>query len=165
MSGLLNFLRARSNDRGLLADLRCALVESKRHRAWPALAAFGGVGDDWKARCVQTVAGLYALHPKEAREGNFGTSCRALIGDDERLKLDESREVGPLARRFQHLLAADREEVFDRVIRLVMRAKSAEVPVNYQCLYDDLAKWQYNPEIVRVQWAKQFWVPNVEEIV
>lgn len=165
MSGLLEFLRARSNDRGLMADLRCALVESKRHRAWPALAALGGVGDDWRAMCVQTVAGLYATHPKEASEGDFGTTCRALLSDDERKTLHEAREVGPLSRRFQHLLAADREEVFGRVVRLVMRAKSEDMPVNYGCLHDDLMKWQFNPEAVRVRWAKSFWVPHVEEVV
>lgn len=165
MSGVLEFLRARSSDRGLLADLRCALVESKRHRAWPVLAAFGGVGDDWRALNVQTVAGLYAMHPKEKAEGDFGTTCRALLSEDERQKLHDAREVGPLSRRFQHLLAADREEVFDRVTRLVMRAKSAEVAVNYDGLFEDLKKWQYNPEAVRVRWAKSFWVPNVEEIV
>lgn len=165
MSGLLEFLRARSNDRGLLADMRCVLVESKRHRAWPVLAAFGGVGDDWRALCVQTVAGLYAMHPKETAAGDFGTTCRALLSDDERQKLYEAREISPLSRRFQHLLAADREEVFGRVTRLVLRAKSEEVPVNYVQLHQDLQKWQYNPEPVRVRWAKSFWVPNVEEIV
>lgn len=164
MSGLLDFLRARANDRGLLADLRCALVESKRHRAWPVLAAFSGVGDDWKALCVQTVAGLYAMHPKETAQGDFGTTCRALLSDDERQNLHDAREVGPLSRRFQHLLAAEREEVFERVTRLVMRAKTEEAPVNYERLYDDLMKWQYNPESVRVRWAKSFWVPYVEEI-
>jgi CRISPR system Cascade subunit CasB len=163
MSGLLEFLRARTNDRGVLADLRGALVESKRHRAWPILAGFGGVGDDWRAQCVQTVAGLYALHPKEASVGDIGTTCRTLLSDDERTKLYETREVGPLSRRFQHLLAADGEEVFGRVTRLVMRAKSEDIPVNYAQLLQDLTDWQYKPESVRVRWAKSFWVPQVEE--
>lgn len=165
MSGLLEYLRARSNDRGLLADLRSALVDSKRHRAWPALAMFGGVGDDWRALCVQTVAGLYAMHPKETANGDIGTTCRSMLSDDERQKLHETREVGPLSRRFQHLLAADDDEVFGRVVRLIVRAKSEDIPVNYVKLQQDLQQWQYNPESVRVRWAKSFWVPDVEEIV
>ena len=167
MSGLLEFLRARSNDRGLMADLRCALGESKRHRAWPVLAAFGGIGDerDWRAMCVQTIAGLFALHPRETAEDDFGTTCRALLSNDERQKLHDARDIGPISRRFQHLLAADGEEVFGRVVRLVMRAKSEEVPINYGRLHDDLMKWQYSPEAVRVRWAKSFWVPHVEEVV
>lgn len=164
MTALLDFLRVRSNDRGVLADLRGALVDSKRHRVWPILAAFGGVGDDWRALCVQTVAGLYALHPKEAQVGDLGTTCRALLSDDEHQKLYETREVGPLSRRFQHLLAADGDEVFGRVMRLVMRAKSDDVPVNYEQLLQDLKDWQYKPEAVRVRWAKSFWVPHVEEV-
>jgi CRISPR system Cascade subunit CasB len=146
-----------------MADLRCALTESKRHRAWPALAAFGGVGNDWKALSTQTIAGLYALHPKEANQGDLGSTCRTLLSDDERGSLTETGEVGPLSRRFQHLLASDGEEIFGRVVRLVMRAKNEEKPINYEQLAHDLKDWQYQAERVRVRWAKSFWAPEVEE--
>jgi len=39
MSRLLEQLRRRKEDRGMMADLRCALVESKKHRAWLLAAA------------------------------------------------------------------------------------------------------------------------------
>lgn len=148
-----------------MADLRCALVESKRHRAWPILAPFGGVGEDWRAHTVQTIAGLYATHPVMTQEGDFGNTCRRMLSDDERKALTDTGEVGPLSRRFQHLLAAVDEEIFDRITRLALRAKSAELPINYVRLHDDLLDWRYRRQSVRTRWAKSFWAPEVKESV
>ena len=63
-----------------------------------------------------------------------------------------------MTRRFQHLLASSREEVCDRVARLVLYAKSKEIPVNYSQLENDLFYWS---DSVRIRWAKSFW--RVEE--
>jgi CRISPR system Cascade subunit CasB len=59
-----------------------------------------------------------------------------------------------MTRRFQHVLAASRDEVCGRVSRLVLFAKSKEVRVNYDQLYSDLLYWS---NVVRVRWAKSFW--------
>jgi CRISPR system Cascade subunit CasB len=162
---LLRFLRSRCEERGVMADLRCALVEGKRHRAWAYLGRFGGIGDSPKARTVQTIAGLYATHPETTTEGNFGTVCRRLSNDEEQEKLDKAEGVGPISRRFQHLLAAEGEEIFDRVVRFVLRAKAEEIPVNYAELYVSLYCWQWpdGADRVRTHWAQSFWTPEVEE--
>lgn len=160
--GLLKFLRSRQEDRGFMANLRCALVESKRHRAWPYVANFGGIGEQHRNKVVQTVAGLYATHSEETHEGNFGATCRKLLSDDERKMLNQAEGIGPLSRRFQHLLAADGDEIFDRVVRLVLRAKAQDIPVNYEQLYKDLLDWEYRTDRVRVRWAQSFWTPEVE---
>jgi CRISPR system Cascade subunit CasB len=159
---LFEFLRSRRDDRGLMADMRCVLVDGKRHRAWPYLGRFGGIGDTHLARTVQTVAGLYATHPEETSEGDFGALCRALLGEEERKQLATAAGVGPISRRFQHLLAAEDEEIFDRIIRLVLRAKAEDIPVNYQRLFEDLLNWQYRTERVRTEWARGFWAPMTE---
>lgn len=163
--GLLKFLRSRQEDRGFMANLRCALVDSKRHRAWPYLANFGGIGDKHGNKVVQAIAGLYASHPEETKDGNFGTMCRKLLSDDERQKLNQAEGIGPLSRRFQHLLAAEGDEIFDRVGRLVLRAKAQDIPVNYEQLYKDLLDWEYHADWVRVRWAQSFWTPEVESEV
>jgi CRISPR system Cascade subunit CasB len=49
MSRLLEALRKRKEDRGFMADLRCALVEGKRYRAWPHLGFYGGIGESPQA--------------------------------------------------------------------------------------------------------------------
>lgn len=166
--GLLKFLRSRQEDRGFMANLRCALVDSKRHRAWPYLANFGGIGDKHGNKVVQTIAGLYATHSEETHEGNFGAMCRKLLSDDERQKLNQAEGIGPLSRRFQHLLAAEGDEIFDRVRHLVLRAKAQDnIPVNYEQLYKDLLDWEDRADRaqrdrVRVRWAQSFWTPEVE---
>ena len=162
---LLKFLRSRREDRGVMADLRCALVDGKRHRAWPYLGYLGGIGDEPSERAVQTIAGLYATHSEETQEGDFGGMCRKLLGEEERNKLDTAEGVGPISRRFQHLLAADGEEIFDRVVRFVLRAKSEEIPINYAELFESLHKWQWpeGAERVRTCWAQSFWIPKIEE--
>jgi|GEM_PF-345048 len=162
---VLKFLNDRSEDRGIMADLRCALVEGKTHRAWPYLGYIGGIGRNHKERTVQTIAGLFANHPKTTHEGDFGIMCRKLLGDEERKKLDTAEGVGPITRRFQHLLAAEGEEIFDRVIRFVLRAKSEEIPVNYAELYASLNYWQWpdSADRVKTDWAKSFWTPQAHE--
>lgn len=160
--GLLKFLRSRQEDRGFMANLRCMLVESKQHRAWPYVANFGGIGEKYCNKVVQTVAGLYATHPEETHDGDYGAMCRKLLSDDERQKLNQAEGIGPVSRRFQHLLAAEGNEIFDRVVRLVLRAKAQDVPVNYEQLYKDLLDWEYHADWVRVRWAQSFWTPEVK---
>ncbi|MGH8659129.1 MAG: type I-E CRISPR-associated protein Cse2/CasB [Gammaproteobacteria bacterium] len=164
MQGLLEFLRRRKEDRGLMADLRCALVDSKRQRAWPYLAAFNGIGDDSNALTVQTIAGMYAMHPKEStnEKFDFGVLCLRLCTKEEVEKIATAEGVGPVTRRFQHLLAAEGEEIFPRVVRLMLRAKAEDIPVNYERLFKDLRAWQYRADQVRTEWAKSFWTPSVE---
>lgn len=161
---LLKFLRSRREDRGVMADLRCALVDGKRHRAWPYLGYLGGIGDQPSERAVQTIAGLYASHPEETQEGDFGGMCRKLLGEEERNKLDTAEGVGPISRRFQHLLAADKEEIFDRAVRFVLRAKAKEIPIKYTELFESLHNWQWTEgaERVRISWARSFWTPEIE---
>ena len=154
---LFRSLKERDN-RGAFADLRCALVESRKHRAWPLLASFGGIGEKHPELVIQTIAGLFANHPLSTATGNMGDTCRSLMSDDERDGYLQERKIGPMTRRFQHLLAASRDEVCERTIRLVLYARSKEVAVNYGQLQDDLRYWSDN---IRIRWAKSFW--QIEE--
>ena len=154
----LEQLRRRRDDRGLMAALRCSLVESRKHRAWPALHRLELRVDD---RTAAVVAGLFATHPKETNSGNLGTTCNALqqARDSGVQKEGESR-VTPIERRFLHLLAAERgEELNQRVIRIVLLAKAHEVPLNYIQLEKDLRHWD---ERTRQKWASAFWIPHLE---
>jgi len=56
---LLAYLRQLKNDRGAMADLRCALSPARLPRAWPLLARVGGIGNP----LIEAVAGLFAYHP------------------------------------------------------------------------------------------------------
>ena len=155
MSWLLERLRKCQNDRGMMANLRCILVDSKKHRAWPVLNRLGIAIDNDVAAFV---AGLFATHPDITTVGNFGATCKLIElkrgdkrGDDNRLT--------PTERRFQHLLSAERgDELNDRILRMVLLAKSQGVSVNFEKLETDLKYWS---DRTKTEWAAAFWTPGV----
>ncbi len=158
MSALMEFLLRNADNKRVMAALRCGLVENTEMRAWPLLAHLDGIGNSQRARAVRTVAGLFALHPRNCVSGNMGTVCRQLCGNDERPwenGAGTDADPGPVERRFLYLLNADREEVCGRVSRLVRYAGGKDIPVNYTALEKDLAEWPRAREI----WAASFWAP------
>lgn len=157
MSSLLERLRNRKDDRGMMANLRCILVENKKHRAWPALNRLGiAIDDDISA----FVAGLYATHFDESLKGNMGVTCRT-IEQKRNDKRNDDNKLTPTERRFQHLLAADKSEIPERVVRMVLMAKSQAVPVNYEKLLHDLKYWG---ERTKTEWASSFWSSGSEPL-
>jgi CRISPR system Cascade subunit CasB len=136
---LLTYLRQLKNDRGAMADLRCALSSARLPRAWPLLARVGGIGDPR----VETVAGLFAWHPEETHQGNFGTTCRLLAAKNTSFEA-----------RFQRLLACDREEICERVRPVILAAKAKRIPINYDVLFADLCYWG---DKVKARWAREYW--------
>jgi len=165
MSALLDYLQKKKEDRGVMADLRCALVDSKRDRAYPYLGYFNGIGNDHSQKVKQTIAGLFASHPATSVTGNIGSTCLRLCSDDERRDLGKKdSKPGALAKRLQFILSSNEEEIFDRVIRIVLRAKADGVSINYEQLEQDLYDWgnPYKTESVKIRWAQSFWASNVE---
>lgn len=160
MSSPLEGLRKNKNDRGMMANLRCILVESKKHRAWPVLNRIGLRIDDDVAAFV---AGLFATFPDGDSENvkNFGATCKAIerARNEASSNTDKDKKLTPTERRFQHLLAADRDEIQDRVMRMVLLAKSQGVAVNYGKLLHDLKYWG---DRTKTEWAAAFWTPGVE---
>lgn len=156
---LLDFLQTNKDNRGVLAALRKALAPTTETRAWPYLVQFDGIGSTPKARAVRTVAGLFAYHPVNCGAGNMGDTCRALCRDTDEHPWEtvdaSGRAVapGPVGRKFGWLLAADAEEICGRVIRMVLYAKSKDIPVNYAQLEKDLVNWPR----AREAWARNFW--------
>jgi len=160
MSRLLERLRKHKDNRGMMANLRCVLVDNKKHRAWPALNRLGiAIKDDDSAY----VAGLFATHPEETSTGNFGDTCKATEQKRGDKRSDDSK-LTSTERRFQHLLAAEKSELYGRISRLVFMAKSQGVPVNYEKLIPDLKFWG---ERTKTEWASAFWTqsaaPGAEE--
>lgn len=155
MSWLLERLRKYKDDRGMMANLRCILVDNKKHRAWPALNRLGvAIDNDISAY----VAGLFATHPEEMTNGNFGATCKAIAvrrGD----KRSDDNKLTSTERRFQHLLTAEKgDELQGRVLRMVLMAKSQGVPVNYEKLEIDLKFWS---DRTKTEWATTFWTQGV----
>jgi CRISPR system Cascade subunit CasB len=136
---ILTYLRQLKNDRGAMADLRCALNPARLPRAWPLLGRIGGIGNN----IIETVAGLFAYHPDECHSGNLGTTCLRLKG------INESFDA-----RFRRLLACDRDEICERLRPVILAAKAKGIPVNYEELYADLCYWS---DAVKARWAGKYW--------
>ncbi len=157
MSTFLERLRRCRDDRGMMANLRCILVENKKHRAWPVLSRLGvEIGNEAAAY----VAGLYATHPDETAQGNLGATCKSIERERNEKRSDDNK-LTPTERRFQQILAADRHEVFERIMRMVKMAKSHGVPVNYAQLETDLRYWS---DRTKTEWAASFWTPGVAPV-
>jgi len=137
------WLKQHQSDRGLLADLRCALTPTRRPRAWPYLARFGVIGSDAFV-IYETIGALFSHHPATSAEGNFGDTCRKLRGDHESFDL-----------RFRRLLACEnRDEACERIVPVVLAAKAKGVTVNYETLFADLWFWS---DRVKTRWAQAYW--------
>ncbi len=163
MSTLLERLSKYKDNRGMMANLRCVLVENKKHRAWPVLNRLGvAINDDISAY----VAGLFATHPEGTTNGNFGATCKAIEQKRGDKRSDDNKlTLTPTERRVQHLLAAEGwDELQNRVMRMVLMAKSQGVPVNYAKLETDLKFWN---DRTKTEWAAAFWTqgatPATEE--
>ncbi len=156
MSAFLERLRRHADDRGMMANLRCVLVDNKKHRAWPALNRIGvNVTNDVDA----LIACLFATHPEETQTGNFGTTCK-VIESRRNDKRSDDNKLTPTERRFQHLLSAEKgDELYQRVTRMVLMAKSQGVGINYEQLATDLRRWT---DRTKTEWAAAFWAPGAE---
>lgn len=155
MSSLVERLRRYSEDRGLMASFRCALIDNKKHRAWPALSRLGIPVNDTHSALI---AGLFATHPQVSNEGNFGDTCKQIErkrGD----KRSDDNKLTPTERRFQHLLSAEYgPELQGRLKRMILLAKALGVPVNYGQLDKDIRYWN---DKKRNEWATVYWAPGV----
>jgi CRISPR system Cascade subunit CasB len=156
MSWILEQLRKSKDDRGMMANLRCVLVESKKHRAWPVLSRLGVAIDD---DVTTYIAGLYATHPEETPSGNLGVTCKAIEQKRGDRRSEDSR-LTATERRFQHLLSAEKGvELWNRILRIVLMAKSQNVPINYLQLQTDVRFWN---DRTRTEWATAFWAKGGE---
>jgi len=158
MSWLLERLHKYKDNRGMMANLRCVLVDNKKHRAWPAL---NRLGIEIDKEVPAYVAGLYATHPEETSSGNFGSTCKMIESRRGDKRGDDSK-LTPTERRFQQLLTAERGvELFGRVLRMVLMAKAQGVPVNYEQLETDLKFWT---ERTKTEWATAFWAQGAAPV-
>lgn len=158
----VKYLQGMADDRGKLATLRKGLIENQAQATWPLLSRFINFDRPYQINALQTIAGLFAHHPKHAGSGNFGSLCHQLLDTDEKQKIAQG-ESGPISRHFQYALAANGAEIFPRVRRLVLRAKKDAIPVNYIQLIKDLLGWQssYKKDRIKLAWGKAFWKEDV----
>ncbi len=160
----IQYLQSIQNDRGKMATLRKGLIVNQADATWPLLSRFINFDNPFQIKALQTSAGLFANHPKDdIHAGNFGSLCYQLLHDDEKEKIAEGAS-GSISKHFQFALAANGDEIFARVKRLVLRAKRDEIAVNYIQLSEDLLNWNsYKKERIKLAWGKEFWKANSDK--
>lgn len=161
--GFIQYLQNVVEDRGKMATLRKGLIESQRHLTWPLLFRFIDFDRPYHIRALQTIAGIFAHHPKNSDQGNFGTMCHKMLDAEEMEKIAKG-ETGPISRHFQYALAANGEEIFPRVRRMVMHAKQDEISINYVQLTKDLLGWNssFQKDKIKLRWGKAFWKADTQ---
>ena len=145
---LLAYLHQLRNDRGAMADLRCAVNPARRARAWPLLARVGGIDRP----IYEAVAGLYAYHPDSPGDRptrNLGETCRLIADTSRRPDGTSTFDI-----RLNRLLTCDRDEIGERLRPVILAAKAKGIPVNYEELFADLCYWGDN---VKARWAREYW--------
>lgn len=77
-------------------------------------------------------------------------------------RMSEGREDAT-QRRFEAMLVSPREDLFrfhlPSAVRLA-KSMAVPVPIDYQRLFEDLARWDRPRRPVQLQWARQFWGPE-----
>lgn len=141
-SRFMAYLRQYKDDRGALANLRGALSEARRQRAWPLL---GGFPDAIGSPAYETVAALWAADAESATEAdsNLGDTLRRL-----------GTEHNSFESRFKRLLTCDQDEIAARIAPVVRAAQAKGLAISYARLLSDLLWWN---DRVKIEWAKAFW--------
>jgi len=138
----------RRQDRGALATLRRSVgKETPDAGTLRLIAPFlpPGEGRQWRHRCYELVAELFALHPALGGAGNLGDTFKRL-GDHESAQ-----------KRFVALLDSDADDLPHRLRQAVSLARSKEVPLNWLRLLKDLLHWDSEDRYVQYRWARAYW--------
>ncbi|HVR37420.1 MAG TPA: type I-E CRISPR-associated protein Cse2/CasB [Methylomirabilota bacterium] len=145
---------AKREDRGMLADLKKGLSHATRGKALQTLGRLGAFRGNFPLEIFQTVGALFALHPKHAPIGNLGVTCRHVAKDREEA----------FDRRFRRLLACDTlDDLCGQLPGIVKMAKSADKLVDYDQLFTDLNRFRFNPQRVKIDWARRYWGAGEKE--
>ena len=144
------FLRGleQRQDRGALAKLRRDVGKgTPGAETLRLIAPFlpPGEGRQWRHRCYELVAGLFALHPAPGGTGNMGDTFKRL-GDHESAQ-----------KRFVALLDSDADDLPHRLRQAVSLVKSKDVPINWLQLFKDLQRWDSEDRYVQYRWARAYW--------
>lgn len=147
----------KSKDRGPLANLRRWWSPATRHYAYPVIARLkGGAALDQADICL--VAALFAEHPKHSeKSGNLGATCRRIAGQNP-----DSFEA-----HFRRLLSSQdlASDLGPNLLKVIRRAKKEALPINYEMLESDLARWSHSAEKIKIRWAKSYYSVPGEDLL
>jgi len=97
----------------------------------------------WVRECYVKVGYFFALHPKHSAKINFAICIKKI-------------KSGTIGKKFNNLLNADKDNIFERTERMIRFAKSNNVAIDYVDLLWGLIKWNKDSKEVQNVWAEKF---------
>lgn len=161
------------DDRGALAHLRRGLGKPLGSVVdmFPYIVPWTHDLFEAQANMYYLVAALFAYHPMNTDNGNFGDTClqishsarskhsKAQEGeqDKEKGKKYDTPENDSLTKHFMALLNAHVDDLDVHLRRMIALAKSNDIPVNWAQLLDDICKWDHPERYIQRRWANAYW--------
>lgn len=146
------------NGRGVLAALRRGL--GKPPGTAPEMFQYVvrfAPSERRRADWYYVVAALFALHPLPGGNRDLG-GCLAQLATRERERQGRDA-VSSVDRRFTALLNSHTDDLPDHLRRAVGLLKSAEIPVDWGQMLDDVQLWSAPSRWVQRRWAESYWNP------
>jgi len=142
---------------GAMADLRCALVPSREQRAWPYIADFCSLENERDRKIALTVAGAFAMQPKQAAsKENMGDVMGRIA-----LDMDKKNGLQAFSLRFQRILNCSTSiELIPFLRGIFSMAKVKDIPINHLELFKDLTYWGDN---VKTRWASHYYAAKKDK--
>jgi len=163
MSGFIDWLeKLNEQDRKARAVLRRSLAfdPGQYIHAYPYVEPF--VKDEnkaWRREMHYLVAGLWAAHWREGRNGLPVTLAKAAALFDrekrQKMSLDERRKTTSTERRFITLLDADLDQLPNRLRQMTALLK--EQDIDFAALLKDIVYWSDEQKRTQNAWARDFY--------
>lgn len=155
---------AEREDRGALAALRRGLGQPPGTVAamYPYVVPWlPAEAPPWREATYYLVAALFALHPLPGGSGNLGASYRRAEAKEP--PPAESDRISANERRFTALLAAHPDDLPGQLRQAVGYLASKEIPIHWDQLFADLARWGAPSRRVQQEWARAYWGREQQE--
>lgn len=163
MSGLIEWLdNMNERDSRVRAVLRRSLAfDPGQHvPAFPYVEPFlKGEVSAWRRQMTYLVAGLWAMHWREGRDGQslpIGKAC-ALFDQEKRnsMSKDDRNKLTSTEKRFVALLDADDDQLPHRLRQLIALLK--EQHIDFEHLLSGLLYWHDEQKRTQNKWARDFY--------
>jgi CRISPR system Cascade subunit CasB len=163
MNGFIEWLESMNErDTKVRAVLRRSLAFDPGlfAQAYPYVEPF--LKDDdksWRREMLYLVAGLWAMHWREARIGEpmpIGKAC-ALFDSEKRNKMnqDDRRKTSSTEKRFITLLDADQDQLPHRLRQMIALLK--DQAIDFDALLKGLLYWNDDRKRTQNSWARDFY--------
>lgn len=159
LSSFLTYLERNREKPAVMADLRCALIPAREHRAWPHIAE-NGFSLELDRERIPALVTAFAFGCQPQRPDPADGKSRENMGDVlRRIACGDSGKDGlaTYGLRFKRIL--DCETAGELALHLkgvLLLTKTRGIPVDHAQLFRDLFNWEKDDR-VKQSWANHYY--------